>query len=66
VDASKTWPHQQIDSGVTQGMRIDLAGMLRRGALIYNEPRYEEMIKAVSGPAWESNRVQLFWPARQP
>jgi Alginate lyase len=66
VDASKTWPHQQIDSGVTKGMRIDLAVMLRRAALIYNEPRYEEMIKAVSGPAWESNRVQLLWPAQRP
>jgi hypothetical protein len=65
VDASKAWPHPQIESGVTRGMRIDLAVLLRRAALIYNEPRYEEMVKAVSGPAWQSNRAQMFWPARR-
>ena len=66
VDAAKKWPHEQIDTGgVTQGMRIDLAVMMRRAAIIFKEPRYEEMLKAVAGPAWESNRVQLSWPARR-
>jgi hypothetical protein len=66
ADASKKWPQQQIDTGeVTLGMRMDLAALLRRAALVYHEPRYEEMTKAVSGSAWESNRVQLIWPAHQ-
>jgi hypothetical protein len=64
VDAANKFPYRQIDTrGVTMGMRIELAVMLRRAALIYHEPRYEEMTKAVAGPAWESNRVQLSWPA---
>lgn len=63
VDASKKWPQQQIDTGeVTLGMRIDLAVLLRRAALVYHDPRYEEMTKAVAGPTWDSNRVQLSWP----
>jgi hypothetical protein len=65
IHASKPWPHQQIDSEVTAGMRIELAVMLRRAAIVYKEPRYENMIKAVAGPAWESNRVQLSWPAQR-
>jgi hypothetical protein len=64
VDASKKWPRQQIDTGeVALGMRMDLAALLRRSALVYHEPRYEQMTKAVAGPAWESNRAQLSWPA---
>jgi hypothetical protein len=65
VDESKKWPHQQIDHGVTLGMRIDLAVMLRRAALVFNEPRYEEMTRGVAGAEWESNRAQLLWPARR-
>lgn len=64
VDAANKFTYQQIDTGeITMGMRIELAVMLRRAALMYHEPRYEEMTRAVAGPAWESNRVQLSWPA---
>jgi hypothetical protein len=65
VDPANKWPHQEIDNGVTQGMRVGMAVMLRRAALAYNDPRYEETIKLVAGPQWESNRVQLLWPAKQ-
>jgi Alginate lyase len=66
VDASNKWPHQQIDTGeVTLGMRVGLAVMLKRAAVVYKEPRYEEMTKAVAGPAWESNRAQLSWAGQR-
>jgi len=63
VDESKTWPHPQIGDGITTEMRLSLAVLLRRAGLAYGDPRYEELIEAVSGPAWERNRVHLLWPA---
>jgi hypothetical protein len=62
IDASKAWPNRQIDGGVSQGMRTELAVLLRRASLAYGEPRYEQMTQVVAGPAWEANRAQIFWP----
>jgi hypothetical protein len=51
------WPGQQI----TEVKRPDeeLASLLRRAAIAYNEPAYEEMIRDAK---LEKSRFQLLWP----
>ena len=51
------WPGQQITE-VKQPDEL-LANLLRRAAIAYNEPAYEEMIHDAK---LEKNRFQLLWP----
>jgi hypothetical protein len=63
ADAAQKWPHQQINE--MENARRDLAYLLRRAAITYREPKYEELLtKHLAGEVTQQ-RWQLLWPQAQ-
>jgi hypothetical protein len=54
----KQWEHQQI----TDPKIADLFNILRRAAIAYHEPKYEELAQKVPGAGQESSRINLLYP----
>ena len=54
----KDWPHKQIKPA--SGMR--LLGLLRRAAIAYNDPHYEELIDKLPKDKVATHWIQLFYP----
>ncbi len=64
VDPAAQWPHEQI-SGVKDANRLEIAALLRRGAIAYREPKYEAVVlKALPAELVAAQRMQLLWPAQ--
>jgi hypothetical protein len=61
VDPAKTWPHPQIHE-VGLEDRLALAALLRRAALVYHEPHYEELLTRLPAKEIRANRMQILWP----
>jgi hypothetical protein len=61
VDPEKEWEHQQIGS-VRLSNRMDIAMLLRRAALAYQDPRYEAMLAKLPREEVQANRMQILWP----
>lgn len=63
VDPAKKWPGQQI-TGESMTLRMEVAALVRRGALAYKEKKYEAMLAALPEKRLAIQRWQLLWPAR--
>jgi hypothetical protein len=61
ADPAKEWPDPQIDGGVSLNYRLELAALLRRAAIAWKEPRYEELLRKLPAARVETNRLQLLW-----
>jgi len=61
VDPTKKWPHQQIHP-IALDDRLSLAALLRRAALVYHEPRYEQLLTRLPAKELRANRLQILWP----
>jgi hypothetical protein len=53
------WEYQNL-SPITPGRLLPL---LRRAAIAYNEPAYEQKLQKLAGDDWKSDRVNLLYPA---
>ncbi len=62
VDSAKAWPHHQIHA-VGLEERLELAALLRRAALVYREPHYEELLARLPAKEVRANRMQILWPS---
>lgn len=60
ADTAHTWPHQQINE--LASARRELAYVLRRAALAYQEPRYEALLNKHLAGEVRPQRWQLLWP----
>jgi len=60
ADPEKTreWPHKQIKPAHP----IRLLPLLRRAAIVYNDPYYEELIDKLPQDQVAKHRIQLFYP----
>jgi len=58
ADPDKKWPHEQI-SNYRAG---DLFSLLRRGAIVYNDDKYEAIIRKIPQSEIAASRTNLFWP----
>jgi len=58
ADAAMKWPQQQIGEA---DVRTVLLPVLRQGAFVYGEPRFEELIGKLPATV-ASDRIQLLWP----
>ncbi len=58
ADPRKKWPYEQISD--FQPAR--LFSLLRRGAIAYNDNRYEDLIKKIPPKDIAAARTQLLWP----
>jgi hypothetical protein len=63
-DPAKPWTFEQI-GGVKMSSRMDIAVLLRRAALAYNDPRYEALIAKLPADEVRANRMQILWPAHE-
>ena len=63
LDATKAWPDKQIVD--TKSDRAELAELLRRASLIYQEKSYEELLAKPSAAEATKQRWQLLWPLRK-
>ncbi len=54
----KQWPHKQIKPAHP----IRLIGLLRRAAIAYNDPHYEELIDKLPKDEVATHWIQLFYP----
>jgi hypothetical protein len=59
MDPGKAWPHEQINR--EKRMTNELPTLLRRAAIAYHDPRYEEMLQAHAPPGLGANRMQLLY-----
>ncbi len=60
ADPARPWPHQQINN--LENARADLAHLLRRAAIAYREPRYEQQLLKHWGSEAATERWRLLWP----
>ncbi|MBI1762748.1 MAG: alginate lyase family protein [Acidobacteria bacterium] len=60
ADPATKWPHQQINE--LASARRELAYVLRRAALAYHEPKYEEALNKHLAGEVAQQRWQLLWP----
>lgn len=60
ADPAQPWPHQQINN--TDNARADLAYLLRRAALAFRAPRYEQLLAQHLAKEAAPQRWQLLWP----
>jgi hypothetical protein len=60
ADPARKWPHQQINE--MENARRELAYLLRRAALAYREPKYEELLTKYLAAEVAQPRWQLLWP----
>jgi len=58
ADLQKKWPYQQIGE---QNYRMALLPLLRRGALAYDDPRYETFIEKLPADEVTTHRAQLVY-----
>src|SRR5262245_5855565 len=59
ADPTMQWPHQQINN--VENARGDLALLLRRAALAFAEPRYEQQLAKFLAREAASKHWQLLW-----
>lgn len=62
VDPAKSWPGQQI-SGAGLETRLEIAALLRRGAIAYKDEKYEKVLSSLPAERLASQRWQLIFPA---
>jgi hypothetical protein len=60
ADPAQKWPHQQINN--EESARADLAYLLRRAAIAFREPKYEELLTKHLAKEVERSQWQLLWP----
>jgi hypothetical protein len=60
ADPTQKWPHQQINN--VENARVELAYLLRRAAITYREPKYEELLTKHLAKEAERAQWQLLWP----
>lgn len=60
ADPAQKWPHQQINE--LASARRELAYVLRRAALAYHAPKYEELLNKHLASEFAPQRWQLLWP----
>ena len=60
ADPASNWPHQQINE--LASARRELAYVLRRAALAYHAPKYEELLNKHLASEFAQQRWQLLWP----
>lgn len=58
----KDWPHQQL--GGMNGPRMEMAPLLRRAWIAFEEPKYEAMLRLLPADAISAHRLQLLWPRK--
>jgi hypothetical protein len=59
ADPARQWPHLQINE--VESARRELAYLLRRAALAYREPKYEQLLKSYLSAESERQIWQLLW-----
>lgn len=62
ADPTQKWPHQQINE--LASARRELAYVLRRAALAYHTPKYEELLTKHLASEFAQQRWQLLWPSQ--
>ena len=60
ADPAQKWPHEQINNA--ESARAELAYLLRRAAIAFREPKYEQLLTKHLADASAQQRWQLLWP----
>ena len=60
ADPAQPWPHQEI-TGMEEA-RAEMAYLLRRAAIAYREPKYEQQLAKYLASEARQQRWQLLWP----
>lgn len=60
LDPAKPWPHEQISGAKRE--HNELPTLLRRGAVAWNAPRYDDLLKAHPPADFATHRTRLLYP----
>ncbi len=60
ADPARAWPHEQINN--LENARAELAYLLRRAAIAFREPKYEQLLTKHLANTSAQQRWQLLWP----